>query len=119
MQYDYTQFLTPGTITIVGLILLGIIRLIAQKFLSKSDIETLVTISNMAAEAAEQLVKSGRLTPDQRYKTTFDLITKEMSDRGIHITLDLIRVAIESAVLQVNNSKPIEFESVEIEGETH
>lgn len=116
MNFDYSQLFTPSTITLIGLLLLWLVRTLAQKFLSKAEIETLMSVATIAVEAAEQMARIGRLTPDERYRAAMDIIIKELDERGMRFSLELIGIAIESAVHQVNVAKPIELEGIEEEG---
>ena len=107
MQFDFTQFMTPTTIAIIGLALFWLIHTMAKRLLSASEIEALMAISTIAVEAAEQMAKIGKLRPEERNKAAMRLIVSEMNRRGFNISLELIASAIESAVLVVNNSKII------------
>lgn len=118
MSFNYTEILTPGTIILIGLLLIGLIRLIAKKFLSKAEIETLMLIGSIAVEGAEQLAKIGQLAPEERYRMALDLIIKEMSARGFNPSPKLVATAIEAAVMIVNNSKMPVFEVVGEEEQT-
>lgn len=69
-----------------------------QLEVARNDAEELVTVSETAVRAAEQLYRSGKIDQDERYREAVSYVKKFYPD----LNAEILAKNIESAVLLVN-----------------
>lgn len=104
MDFDYMEFITPGTIALLGILLFWLINTLGKRFLSKTDIEALQEIASIAVKAAEQAVFMGRLKSHERFSYAIEIVQTELESRGIKIDVTFIGITIEAIVLGLEKS---------------
>lgn len=96
---DLTPIIGAVIALCVAIITVFIVPYIKSKF-SVSELDEITKWVQIAVQAAEQLAASGAIDADSRY----DYVKNFLIDKGFSINIDEIKVLIESAVEELNQS---------------
>lgn len=99
------EFLTPGVITLLGLVFFYIVNKVVKKFVSQAEYDMLIRVAKIAVEATEQMAKINEMTPEVKKEHAFAIIQQELDDRNIKVNVPLVYEVIESMVLYLPKVK--------------